>query len=727
MSAGTLDLPFSPYRGDEPFAFVCYAHRNVETVYPELCWLSSQGVRIWYDEGISAGRRWHDEIAEAIDRCTSFIVFMSPDTAASPTSLKEITYALGRNKPFLAIYLEETHLSPGLSLATSDLQAIYMYRCTRSDYEHRTLEFARDLIEGLTPATPTHHEPRSHRAGLSEASGSTGSSTSSSPRTRPLWMAGILTAFVLVTATLLRGYWPPERPDLPRSIAVLPFDNFSGNPANEYLSDGIAEELVNLLEKIDGLRVVSRKASFGFKNRDADLATIASRLHADLILEGSFRREDDQIRIAAQLIDARTGLHEWSDIFEERVENVLAMQQNMARQVARAMNAVLGTNDLEALAAAPTQDPVAYSLYLEGMNYLRLASRASEFEAARSHFAEALARDPQFQFARTGICKIELALYERSNAPGDHASAIAACARLVASDVDNVDAMVALGKVNQLAGNHLEALTLFDRAIAIRPNDLPAHYGRADSLHALGDLEGAEAAWHRCLDLEPGYWLVYSGYGYFLATTGRYEEAAAHFRVITQLVPDSAIGHGNLGTALFAAGDAAGAEAAWRRSLALEATGQGYVNVGTALYHLGRLDEAIALYLEGTERFPDYYRLWGKLGAAYAETGQAEPAARAFGRAIDLAEALLRINNRDAVVMAYAGVYYARIGQTLHGIDLCREATVLAPDDPELRYLLATALRLAGRDEESGEALAAALSLGFSRPVAERDPVFAGI
>ena len=718
MPAEGLDLPFSAYAGAEPFAFVCYAHADAEEVYAELCWLHDSGVNIWYDEGISPGRRWRDEIADAIDRCALFIAFISPDLVASPHCHKEINYAIARNKNFLGVYLRDTDLTPGLLLATGDLQAVFKHRIPRIDFEHRVLGYTSAAL-GLAPEAPVacaHQPAHAAPAGTQERTGW---------RSRAaVWSASAVAAGAVAALVVLLASNPFREPPTDRTIAVLPFENFTGSPDNDYLSDGIAEEIIDLLEKVDDLRVVGRRASFYFKGKDVDFGTIANQLGADVILEGSLRRDEDRLRVAAQLIDGRTGLHVWSKIFEEEIGNSFVVQQAIAMQVAEELRARLSNAEIAALTEPPTRDPVAYSYYLEGRNYLRVASHQADLDTARNLFTRALERDDGFLPALAGLCETELVTYQRSLSVDDHSRATSVCSRLVVADDHNVPALVALGTLNRLSGNHREALRLFDAALAIRPAHEPAHYGRARALQGLGDLEAAERSMRRSIELDPGFWQVYFGYGVFLAQTGRPEEAAQQFREIVRLTPDNPIGYANLGTALFATGEWEEAEEAWRTSLELDETAQGYINLGTTLYYQWKYAEAAAIFARGTEKFPETYRLWGKLGAALAEAGRESEAEQAFRRGISLAESLLQINSSDPEVMSYLGVYYARVDEFDRALELCARASRLAPRDPDVQYLLATARRLAGDEGGSQAALSAARELGYSPRLLDHDPVF---
>lgn len=704
--------PFPSYRGPEPYVFVCYAHADADAVYAAIASLHQAGINVWYDEGISPGRQWRDELAVAIGNCALFVYFVSPSAVSSTICRKEFNYAAEREVPALMVHLGETEVPPGLALATGDVQALLKHRMSESAFERKLVESVAALLRA-EPAPKPHRRPESP-PGMA-------------PRHRRRWMlaAALVLIAVVAVALVYRGPWKAAPAPSLMTIAVLQFENFTSDPENDYVSAGLAEEIINLLEKVRSLDVVARTASFYFSGKDLEFTTIAERLKADVILEGSVRREADRFRIAAQLIDGQTGLHQWSEIFEERTSDLMTLQSSIALQVARALTTQLSPDEVAQLERRPTADSDAYARYLQARNTLRVASTASDLNEARRLFQQAAARDPDFVEAQSGLCEVELQVYQRTLAPDDFTRASSLCARLMTGDRGPVEVLLALGKLNRLAGNYREALRLFDLAIEADPDLEPAHYGRAMSLQGLDRLDEAEAELLRGIELEPGYWQTYSGYGVFLALTGRLEEAADQFHRVVELTPENPQGYGNLGTALFALGRWPEAESAWERSLELERTPHGYDNLGTLLYHRARYAAAADLFREGAGHYPDNFRLWGKLGAALAESGQSEAAQEAFERAAALAGSVLDINPDDPFVLVHLCVYHARRQDAAAALPLCDRATNLAGSDPEVWYMRAIALALAGQRSEAEQAVAEALALGYSERVLAGDPVLA--
>src|SRR2546423_9191048 len=215
------------------------------------------------------------------------------------------------------------------------------------------------------------------------------------------------------------GLEPARRPNIvqpaaamEKSIAVLPFADLSPNRDHDYFSDGIAEEILTALSKIDNLRVAARRSSFWFKDKQADLREIAQKLNVGHVLEGSVRRDDNRVRITAELIDARGGFTIWSDTFEREMQSIFALQDEITRAIVDTLKLKL------AIAPQPSQarNPAAYDSYLQGLFY----SDKSTEEALRKSlefFGDALKKDPRFGRAWTGIAKSWLWLADAYVAP----------------------------------------------------------------------------------------------------------------------------------------------------------------------------------------------------------------------------------------------------------------------------------------------------------------------
>jgi serine/threonine protein kinase/Flp pilus assembly protein TadD len=285
---------------------------------------------------------------------------------------------------------------------------------------------------------------------------------------------------------------PAARPARP-SVAVLPFANLSPDPGSEYFSDGITEEIITALARIPALDVTARTSSFAFKGRTEDVRRIGQQLNVTTVLEGSVRRAGGRLRVTAQLIDTADGYHLWSEKFDRQIEDVFAIQDEIAERIAVALAGLLGS---EAAARskgerAPTTDLEAYDLYLRGRELFH-QFRRKQFVRARELFREAVARDPGFARAWAGIAMGSSYLFTTFDASPENAGeAEAASRRAVELAPDVAEARAARGYALAINQRYAEAWPELDAAIRLDPRDFEVWYLAARSRWLAGDLANA--------------------------------------------------------------------------------------------------------------------------------------------------------------------------------------------------------------------------------------------
>jgi adenylate cyclase len=305
------------------------------------------------------------------------------------------------------------------------------------------------------------------------------------------------------------------------SIAVLPFVNLSADAANEYFSDGLSEELLNALAQVPGLKVAARTSSFAFKGRNVDLTEVGKQLGVGNVLEGSVRRQGQRIRIAAQLIDAGDGYHLWSETYDRELDDVFAIQADIARRVTQALRITLMESDEQRLTTPGTRSTEAYDAYLQGLQSARTFQVDSVVEAAR-HFRRAIALDPAFARAHAAL----------------------ASAYVLSRWTTSMHPSEMLRVAEPAAATALE----------LDPQLSEAHAASGAVLEVRGEAEAAEAAYRRALELNPGNRDASASYGLFLAMRLRLPEAIAVYEKALETDPLDAFLRGMLGQAYQAAG-----------------------------------------------------------------------------------------------------------------------------------------------------------------------------
>jgi TolB-like protein/class 3 adenylate cyclase/lipoprotein NlpI len=367
-----------------------------------------------------------------------------------------------------------------------------------------------------------------------------------------LVLGAIVAGFLIVSrkpATSLTAI--PEK-----SIAVLPFANMSDDKANDYFSDGISEELLNLLAKIPQLKVTARVSSFSFKGKELDIPEIARRLGVAHVLEGSVRKAGDQVRITAQLIHAADGFHMWSETYDRKVDDIFKIQDEVAGKVVKELKLSL----LEPPPKARTTDPKAYALYLQAKELARHMNAAA-FEQSDAFYHQVLEIDPRYAPAWNGLAgnlvdKADDGIV--SSAEG-YARAREAAEKALAIDPDYAPTHARLGRIAMFENDFAGAANHFERALTLDPTDLDVLQDAAFFLFDLGRMDEAVALQQAVVRRDPVNTTSLHYLGVYQRYSGRYDEAIAAFRTALSLNPGRGAVHFALGVALMLRGDAAGA------------------------------------------------------------------------------------------------------------------------------------------------------------------------
>jgi len=378
-----------------------------------------------------------------------------------------------------------------------------------------------------------------------------------------------------------------------RSIAVLPFDNVGGNPDEEYFSDGLTEELIAALSQLGSLRVAARTSSFAVKGQARDVREVGRALNVGTVLVGSVRKAENRIRVTAQLIDASTGLDLWSQVYDEReLADVFDIQTDMARRIAIALETTLTPSDERRLAAKPTGNLEAYTLYLKGRYFW--SKRDAQLKTAIEYFNRAIAIDSQYARAYAGLASAYGPL-------GVH------------------------GYIHPREGRE-RMLATARRALELDEGSAEAHTVLGAYVHVYEwDWDAAEREFRRAIQLDPNYPTAHAWYGHFLENMGRIEEALVERRLAARLDPLAP--SNGVGWALMRAGRYAEAMASFREALEIDADyWQAYDAIGTLLILTGDFDGGVAAFERAVATSGGTPKTMGGLARALALAGRREEA-----------------------------------------------------------------------------------------------------
>ena len=320
-----------------------------------------------------------------------------------------------------------------------------------------------------------------------------------------------------------------------KSIAVLPFTNMSADAENEYFTDGMAEEIINALSKIQSLRVASRTASFAFKGKNEDIAEIGRKLKVSTFLEGSVRKMGNRLRITAQLVNVADGYHLWSERYDREMEDIFAIQDEISQAIVKALRVILTEGEKKQIEKARAVNVQAYDYYLRGRQYFQLRRKSLEY--ARQMFNKAIEIDPEYARAYAGVADCYSLLYTYFDAREFNLrQADKASGKALELEPELAEAHVAKGLAVSLSKRFDEAEEEFETAIRLDPKSFEAAYWYGRARQSQGEYEEAIKHFERAGTIRPEDYETPAFLAQALAALGRHEESQAARRKAMKLI-----------------------------------------------------------------------------------------------------------------------------------------------------------------------------------------------
>jgi adenylate cyclase len=433
--------------------FLSYAAADKTTAEAVVTGLESHGVRCWMaPRDIPAGSEYGEQIIAAVKACRLFVVIFSASANASPHVRREVERAVSAAKPIVPFRIENVGPTGAMEYALGNTH----------------------WLDALT---------------------------------RPL---GPHVATLIATARRLLGTESVRDTDtgpVPTgaarpSIVVLPFNNMSGDPEQEYFSDGITEDIITDLSKVSGLFVVARNTAFTYKGKKLKVQEICQDLGVKFVLEGSVRKAGARVRVTGQLIDGNDGGHVWADRYDRDLTDIFAIQDEITHAIVEQLKVKLLPQEKKSIAQAQTDNVEAYTYYLRGRQFFHQHSK-SYYQMARRMFAKAVDLDPMYARAYAGIADCDSLLFVHYHADVALDSILATSARALELEAGLAEAHASRALALSLVKRNEEATAEFERAIRLDPNSFEAHYFYARACYTENKLERAAELFERAAEIRP--------------------------------------------------------------------------------------------------------------------------------------------------------------------------------------------------------------------------------
>ncbi|MBA7623130.1 Serine/threonine-protein kinase PknD [subsurface metagenome] len=407
------------------------------------------------------------------------------------------------------------------------------------------------------------------------------------------------------------------------SIAVLPFEDLSPQRDQDHFCDGMTDDIIAKLSKLEGLKVISRTSVMRYKNKDEDVKVIGRELGVATIVEGSVRRENNNIRVNAKLINVEDGFHLWAETYDRELINVFDIQSDVAGKIARALKAKLSPEEIEGIEKKPTENLEAYSLYLKG-RWLWNKRTEEDLNKAIEYFEQAIEEDPNYSLAYVGLADSYIVLPDYSPFPTKKAYPMAKEAVLKALEIDSTlaEAYTSLAMVKESFG---------------------------------WDWSGAERDYKRAIELSPGYATAHHWYGFHLMYLGRHDEAIAEIKLAQELDPLSLVISRNLGQFFYFARQYDQAIEALQRTMDMDPNFSGiHGYLGDAYLQKSMYEEALAEFQKGMSQ--------SAIGITYAKMGRRE-------EALQLLDDLIKRSKEEYVSPLGVARFYFALGENDQGFE----------------------------------------------------------
>ena len=498
-----------------------------------------------------------------------------------------------------------------------------------------------------------------------------------------------------------------------KHIAVIPFTNIGGAPANQAFCDGIAETLAGKLSQLERYQ----KSFWVVPTADVQISGAPTNLHhalgVNLLLTGSVQRLGDTVRLIVNLVNADTQRQLDSRTIDASASELPSLQDHVWSSAAAMLDLQLTPAARQSLLADATTVPGAYQFYLEGLGILRHPG-LDNVDRAINRFQTALERDPSYAVALAGLGEAYAKKYELTRDVQWISLARSSGMRAAQLNPNLSPVHLTLGQIYFNIGQTEHAISELRTALDIDPAASQPYFWLGRAYEQQGKYEQAEASFKQLVSLRPDFWMGYNGFGWFYYRRGRLQDAASQFRAVTSLLPYSPVGYENLGGVYVLMGSYGDAVETLNRAITLQGSASAYSNLGAAYIMLRRYAEAVPVMERAVTLSPNDNRCWRNLGDAYnLVPGLSAKAPGAYQRAASLVEDELKIKPNDTEALSSAALYWAKLDDKYRALKQITRALELAPADNDVLFTSALVYELTGDRSAAIKAIKSAFNAGY--------------
>lgn len=524
-------------------------------------------------------------------------------------------------------------------------------------------------------------------------------------------------------APVSRGLRLPEE----KYLAVLPFraQGAASEPSDEHarLALGFAEAVCTGLQGMPGLRVFP-PAALGADGLGLDAREAASRLGANLVLDGTVRVASGQVRLAYRLVLPGTGMLYTGGALDGSLATLLDLEDALIAALRTALDPVI----TPAPRRAAVRDPAAHERYLQALGYLLRHENEASVDGAIGLLRRLVESDPEVARYHATLGRAYLHKHQLTAQARWLAHATAACERAMALEARAPEALVTLAEVFTVTGQADRALATYETLLDTQGENIEVLIGMCRALEAAGRFEEAEAAVRRAIAMRPDDWRTYSRLGNLHFHQSRYDDAIEAWREVTRLTPDNARGWYNLGAGYFERGDMEESLRSYDRAISILPTARAYASLGTVHFYSGRHEDAVVAFRKALALTPGDPMVWGNLGSACSFiASRRQEAAESLDRAITLMRDRLQDQRSDAEGWAYMAQWLGHRGRIAEAQEAIGHALRLAPANARVLVQDAYVRHLSGNHDQAIECLREAVARGLDAKRLLREPILGPI